>query len=90
MTVSKAISRNLLAIARAYAKATGVPLASVSRHIYGRAGFFEDLRRGRQSMTLKNLDTVLERFRKCWPKGAAWPATDPITMPGKQIPVENS
>lgn len=66
---------NLLRIAKAYAKATGSTLSTVSREFYGKAAFLQDFGGGRCSMTLSNYDRLLADFRKKWPPGAAWPAT---------------
>lgn len=92
MSIAKTAAKNLLAVARAYAKATGKTLPTVAREVYGRAGFFDDLKSGRQSVTLTNLDVLLKKFGKLWPEGTPWPTTQPITMAmplGKNIPKEN-
>lgn len=90
MKIAKVAAKNLLAIAKVYAKATGATLPTVSRNIYGKAGFLDDLKAGRRSVTLTNLDVLLEKFASAWPDGVEWPETAPLSMgpPGKKVPVE--
>lgn len=81
---------NLLAIADVYAGATGLSLATISRHVYGNQAFFAELRRGDRSITFAKAEELLQVFSTRWPKGVKWPKTRPISMrrPGKKIPVE--
>lgn len=61
----------LLAAARAYAKATKLPLHRVSRLAYGDSGFFEKLARRRGSFTVAKYDEVMAFFAdvRKWPLG---------------------
>lgn len=72
--------KNLYAIAMTYAGATGQTLAKVSREFYGNAGFFEDFKDGKQSITLSRLEIMLLKFSAAWPSRVQWPATDPMLM----------
>lgn len=77
---------NFLAIAKAYAKATGKSLTTVSKDFYGRGDFLSELGKGTRSVTVGSLSQMLDRFRKEWPDDAAWPFTRTPFMtkhPGK-------
>lgn len=88
--IAKTARKNLLAIARAYANATGTTIPAVSRKFYGKSGFLTDFSAGRQSITLSKMEEIIREFGKKWPNGLAWPDTAAISMghPGKKIPVE--
>jgi hypothetical protein len=73
MTLEKIIRTNILEIVAAYRKATGKSLSQVSKKFYGRSEFFADFRTGRQSISLRRLSVMVEKFRKEWPLGADWP-----------------
>ena len=80
MTVSQTTLHNLVAIARAYGKATGRSLSSVSKEVYGQATFFERASRGEVSVTLSKLDDMLDWFGEHWPKGTRAPLLRPVFM----------
>lgn len=72
----------LLDAARAYAKATKLPLRRVSRLAYGDSEFFERLRSRKGTFTVAKYDEVMAFFSdvRNWPTGVV-PVftTDPFT-----------
>lgn len=70
---------NLLAIAKAYAKAEKIRLSVVSRRIYKNSDFFADLRDG-GNVTIKTVEHALKWFRSHWPERADWPMVPAIYM----------
>ena len=72
--------RNLCQIADEFARATGQPRSVVSKRYYGRSSFFDDLRKGKQSITVDKLDAILRAFRRDWPDNADWPFLPAILM----------
>jgi len=78
--VGKQIRQNLFAILAAYMKATDKSLSTCSREFYGKSSFFENLRKGEQSLSLKTLDEILDRIRAQWPAKADWPFLPSIYM----------
>lgn len=80
MRIETVARANLIRIAKAYARATGLTLSGVSRRIYGKSTFLADFRSGAQSITFSNLDELLRKFSKAWPEGVEWPAPEPILM----------
>lgn len=72
--------KNLLKIAAAYAKAAKVPLKTVSSRAYGNPQFFDKLRSGEQSVSIKIVDQLLKWFRDNWPPNADWPFLPPLYM----------
>lgn len=64
---------NLLKLADAYAKATGMSLSAVSRKFYGNVTFLPEFKKGVQSISLRKFDEVVDKFRAEWPRDAAWP-----------------
>lgn len=74
------IKENLLAIADAYAKATGFSIATISRQFHGNQAFLGDFKKGERSITVSKMEEMLAAFRAGWPPGAKWPPTRPIRM----------
>jgi hypothetical protein len=74
------LRQNLYAIAKAYAKATGKSMATVSKQFYQNADFFDKIRAGECSITSLRLHRMLDQFRKEWPPKTPWPATRMISM----------
>lgn len=72
--------KNLLKIATAYAKAAKVSLKTVSSRAYGNPQFFDKLRSGEQSVSIKIVDELLEWFRANWPATGDWPFLPPLHM----------
>lgn len=79
-TPGQTIKDNLLAICDAYAKATGLKEATISRKFHGHRKFFEGLRSGNTSMNLDKLDTMLAKFAWGWPGDTPWPVTTDADM----------
>lgn len=79
-TIATEATVNLLAIAKAYARATGLALTTVGRKFHGRQRFFLDLRSGKRSVTVANLADILQEFSDKWPAGLPWPETRPLSM----------
>lgn len=80
MTISQPVRENLLAIADAYVKATGLSPTTVSRKFYGNQKFFDDFRSGECSITVPKLEEVVQKFSDEWPAGLRWPKVKPILM----------
>ncbi|HYA74522.1 MAG TPA: hypothetical protein VEF36_15330, partial [Roseiarcus sp.] len=62
----------LLAVLHAYAAATGLAEATVSRRFLGGGGRAAQLRAG-SDMGARTLVGALERFSDEWPEGTDWP-----------------
>ena len=73
MTIASEIRANVLAIAAAYRKATGLSLATVSARFYGNAGFLAEFKAGRQTISIDKLEEMLAKFHTEWPQDADWP-----------------
>jgi hypothetical protein len=80
--VEKIITRNVLALADAYAAATGKSLSTISKQFYGSAYFFQQLRARETSISVRRLDQMIEQFRSSWPEDVAWPIMMPILIKG--------
>lgn len=80
MGIDKAFRKNILAVADAYARATGLSIASVSRKFHGNQAFLKKLREGSCTVTLDKAEEMVDAFRKAWPPDVAWPAQNPIWM----------
>lgn len=74
------IRDNLLAIAGAYAEATGKSLTEVSKEFYGRGNFLVQLRQGRHSLSVPKLGAMLRKFRQKWPRDTKWPPYRAVLM----------
>ena len=82
----KIVRQNLFKITKAYAKATGLSLSTISGRFYGNQAFLEDFRSGKiKSMTVRKIDEMLEKLSAVWPEGVAWPETVPISMARPEI-----
>lgn len=80
MSIAAEIRTNLLAIAAAYRKATGLSLATVSARFYGNAGFLAEFKAGRQTISIDKLDGMVAKFHAEWPDGAEWPYLSAVLM----------
>lgn len=78
--IEKTARENLLLIAREYARATGLSLATISKEMYGNQAFLQGFEQGKQSIRLSKLDEMLVKFSDKWPRGAKWPVTKPLSM----------
>lgn len=63
----------LLAVARAYAAAEGLALATVARRFHGNDSFFDQFESGSITITLRKYDEMIARFYQQWPRAAIWP-----------------
>jgi len=79
--IDKTARKNLFKIIDAYAKATGLPIPTISGRIYGNQAFLTDFREGRiKSMTFRKCEEMLDKLWAMWPKGIKWPKTKPLSM----------
>lgn len=77
--IEKTLRQNLIAMAKAYARANRIKLATVSRRAHGDAPFFDSLvaeergktprRRRPYSFTARKYDEVMGWFAANWPEG---------------------
>ena len=83
----KVCRENLIKIARAFADACGLSLATVSRRFHGNQAFLDEYRRGECSLTVSKYDSMIAAFRAQWPKDASWPLTRAVLIPrpGKKV-----
>lgn len=80
-----AVRQNLLALARAYAKAAKVPLSTVSKRAYGNGYFFAELQAGSNPSIVK-ITHLLRWFWENSPRNMIWPTLPQVDMnpgPGK-------
>lgn len=77
---NKIVRDNLLAIAAAYRRATGRSLSAVSKEFFGRGNFLLNIKAGKHSLSVPQVDRVLKKFRAKWPDDAQWPMTRAIMM----------
>lgn len=75
--------KNLIAIASAYAKATGKTLSAVSKEAYGNSSFLAAFKAGQQSVSLDKLDGMLTWFSRRWPEDVDLPYLSAIFMTPK-------
>ena len=75
MSIASTCRQNLSAIATAYARATGLTLAQVSKRFYGKGSFLGEFRRRSRSVSVDKYDELVEQFKAEWPDGARWPLT---------------
>jgi hypothetical protein len=80
MSIKAAVRENILAVADAYAKATGLSISTVSYRFHGQQAFLNDFRAGKCSIHLDKIDDMLQRFAKAWPKGTPKPKLKAIKM----------
>lgn len=80
-SVSDICRANARAIVTAYRRATGLSVGQVSKKFYGNAGFLAAFLSGKQSMSLKKFDQVVDGIREQWPAEAEWPSVRAIILP---------
>jgi hypothetical protein len=74
------LRKNLLEIARAYAKAEKMPISVVSRKTYGKSSFLQDYAKAEKTLSADKASEMLDWFRDHWPDKAAWPILPVIQM----------
>jgi hypothetical protein len=78
---TKLVRANLLAIARAYRRATGKSWAQVSKEFYGNGTFFQQLQAGkRKGLSTQSVDRMRDKFDAKWPENVPRPIIQPIDM----------
>jgi hypothetical protein len=78
--ISDTLKKNLLAIAAAYARATGATPGQMSFRFYGNTLFFDEFKRGKRSISLDKFDEMVAQFAAEWPDGAQWPDLPPAVI----------
>lgn len=69
-----AMRDNLLTLARAYAKARGIKLSTLSRFAHGDPPFFDKLGKAKAvGFTVRKYDQAMQWFRNNWPDDLPWP-----------------
>lgn len=68
-------------IAKTYAVATNLALATVSRQFHGNQAFVAAFVRGDVTVTLSKLRELVEKFAAAWPKGTRWPKVAVLRKP---------
>lgn len=81
---------DLDAIAKTYAVATNLALATVSRQFHGNQAFVAGFARGEVTVTLSKLRELVEKFGAAWPKGAKWPPVKVLKRPRPEKSVVES
>ena len=71
---------NILAIADAYAAATGLALTTVSKRFHGNHEFFRKLRDGTNNVETRKLGAMVDDFWAKWPPKTKWPKTALISF----------
>ena len=72
---------DLDAIAKTYAGATKLALATVSRQFHGNQAFVASFARGEVTVTLSKLRELVEKFAATWPRGTKWPKVAVLRKP---------
>ena len=78
--LAELLRKNLLEIARAYAKAQKLPLSAVSRKTYGNSNFLEEYAKAKITLSADKASEMLDWFRDHWPDNARWPILPVIQM----------
>lgn len=74
---------DLDAIAKTYAVATNLALATVSRQFHGNQAFVAAFASGKVTVTLRKLRELVQKFAAEWPKGTKWPEVKILRKPRK-------
>ena len=82
--INAACRDDLAKIIKAFAAATELSLATVSRKFHGNQAFFKNFIAGKCTITLDKLSTILVAIADDWPLGAAWPAVSVLRRPPKK------
>lgn len=81
--MEKVIRDYISLVAKSYAKATGLALATISRRFHGTFSFLEDFKNGKRTITLRKLDEMLAAFRSEWPEDVPFPDPPLVGRPKK-------
>ncbi len=86
--IAKTLRANLMALADAYERATGLKLETISKKMYGNKTFFRAFRARKCSVSIDKYGQVVERFAAQWPENGRWPKLRDLVIapPGKNIP----
>jgi len=79
--------KNLVLLAKTFARATKRPLDRISAKFYGNVNFFRNLDEGEQTVSLKHLDRLVREFKKEWPDNVPWPVLSSARF---RAPVKNT
>jgi hypothetical protein len=78
--IEQTLRKNLIAIAVAYQKGTGLSWPTIGKNFYGKSSFFPELRRRPIPVTISKFGEMVDQFRKEWPDGVDWPFLPIISM----------
>jgi hypothetical protein len=70
---SPILRQNIVVLSKAFAKARGIKLSTLSRLIRGDMYFLRDYSSGKISVTIKKYDEIIEYFVKHWPANTPMP-----------------
>lgn len=84
MRIEETLRHNLLSLAYAYQRATGLKLSTISTYFAGDSRFFDSLGGKRPNgFSIRIYERAVEKFMQAWPEGFPIPETrDPPTLPG--------
>ena len=77
---ARIVSDNLFLIAETYRKAVGASRSQVSKDFFGRGDLLDGIKSRKVTITIKQVDKVIGRFREKWPKRTIWPMTRSVLM----------
>lgn len=79
-TFEETSRRNLVAVAKAFARASGLSISTVGKKFHGKHTFFVQFERGEVSVTLPKIEEMLRSFGREWPDDAPRPRLAPAFM----------
>ena len=71
--LSPVLRQNIIVLAKAFAKARGIKLSTLSRMIRGDMYFLQDYAAGEISVTTKKYDEIIQYFEEHWPDKTPMP-----------------
>ena len=78
-TIARTMRSNMMALATAYAEATGSRLTAVSKRFYGHTAFFDGFAEG-ASISIDKYDDVVTKMKEQWPSDAEWPSLRKVVI----------
>lgn len=72
-SIEDACRKDLVAIVRAYAKANGLTVATVSRKFHGNQSFFQKFFARKSTITLSKMAEMVQSLSEAWPPTLPWP-----------------